>query len=321
MKLRKSSTFRLILACEDPDKQLDIRTTYPHEAERAHYVPLYPGNLEQRVRMQMDGKMNVPRPCEDYVDTLVAEYEEKLSRGEKLFQFVFENYVYYEDYEDAAEPSRPQYEWVDDVPDDHVTVSEASRDKDVDKSTVNSAIYSGRLNAVMHSGKRYIPTNDEYEGWSPSRKKSYLRDRRLIIAKEILLNEEPLRIKDLYRRIYEIEAERFGVAQLPEGGAEGIRSFFSDVLADGPTHLAPESVWEWQHVIDELVDAFGLSSEKRLARAFPEELFDQIIERASAMADEKKAGKTAEEFTSRRDERAANPSPALTDDSRRTTAK
>lgn len=284
MKIRRANEFLLILECEDPEKELKKRTTYPHEAEKASFVQLYKGNLEERVKKHVGGKFNVPNPKPEYVDKLLREYRSVLSEGGTLFQFVFKKYVFYDTFEDDKEPTRPDYERVDNVPDEWPTVKEAAKDKDIDKSTVNSQIYDGELRAVMSDGRRHIEPDKNYDDWSPRRKKSYLRDRRLVIAKEVLLKYEPIHLSDFFEYIVEAEKDRFGSEQIPDGPgtpAQRMEAFFEDVLQGGPTVTAPKTIWEWNHSIEEICDHYSLGKKKKAKRAFPEGLLDEMIHQAN----------------------------------------
>ena len=272
MKLRRAKKFYVIRPCENPVDFLESRTTFPHEADKAWYIPLHEGNLLSRVQKHIGGKFNVPNPEENYVPRLISEYEKRLLQGQRLFQFLFEGYIYYETFNDEKKPNRPKYEHVNEVPKSWLTVQEAAKDKDIDKSTVNSKIYAGNLHAVMMNGRRYIEPTNEYKKWSPDRKKSYLRDRRLIIAMEVLKNFEPIHLQDFYDHVVEIESRRFGDEQIPKS----IESFFNEVL-EGVGEV-PSSIWVWYNRIDSYVEFFDL--ETQVNRAYPDNMLDEVISSA-----------------------------------------
>ena len=143
-----------------------------------------------------------------------------------------------------------------------LTIDEVVLDKDVDKSTVTRAIYNGEIRCGLVPGlrRRYVCPDGDYEAWTPSRKKSYLRDRRILIARDVLQWEDVFSVDDLFRRIEALEAERFGRAHLPSGG-DSLGLFFQETLGE-----VPQVIWDWMLKIDGWIDAFGLDDEKKLKR-------------------------------------------------------
>lgn len=283
----------IIRKCHNPDEYLSIMTTYPHEAlGRAYYVELYddaeiekdgevvvdPGNIQERLALH-SGSYDIPSPEPEERFHIINEIKRWLRDGEKVYQFVLGDYSYYETFEDKERPSKPDYEEFEEAPDGWLTIAEACEDKDVDKSTVNRAVYNGELRCgfVPSERRRYICPDSDYETWDPGRKKSYLRDRRLIIAAEIInkLNNQELMIfndKDLYEEIERIEMNRFGDNHIPRPlGGEGMAVFLKDAIG----HL-PKNLWEWIMHIDDLCENYSLNTYKKLKRAWTDDQLEHI---------------------------------------------
>jgi hypothetical protein len=270
VKETSSRVLRIVEVCSDPARRLQQLTTYPHEARQSHWVRLFDdlnavdgllkGNLEERLALHE--RDDVPYPEEDYQRVLLAEYRRQIAQGHKIYQFVLEDYTYYDDFEDEMDPSRPDYEEFETAPFGWLTIEQVCQVKDIDKSTVTRAIYSRELTCGLATPerRRYVKPDALFYDWDPQRKRSYLRDRRLLILYEILLNESvSLSLNKLYDRIEAVEVERFGGLHFPD---EGLDVFFGDTISN-----CPASVISWRARIDAICRGFELNNPRKLHRA------------------------------------------------------
>jgi len=277
MKEIASNVMRIIEAHDDPTKRVESLTTWPHQARNTYYVRLYDdmeapdgtkiqGNLKMNVNMLSGDDCPCPEP--DGVPLLLDDYRRHLRRNDTkpLWMFVVEGYVYYDEFEDEMDPSKPEYNMLDEPIDGKkwMTIDEVCDLRDIDKSTVTRAIYARELicGQSTDDGRRYISRDENFDFWRPERKKSYLRDRRLLIAYEIVSKYYMYTVEEFYKTIEIIERKRFGGNHLPE---EGIESFMADVIENAPTTLI-----EWQSSVIDLCKQFGLSDEKKWHRGFGE---------------------------------------------------
>lgn len=273
MKQISSRVLRIIESTPRPERRLEQHTTYPHSASHAHFVRLYdtieapdgtliPGNLEVIVdQLERD---DIPSPDEEYRDVLLREYRDALSRGETLYMFVLHDYVYTDEFEDEMDPSKPEYVSLTKVPAGWLSIEDVCRIRDIDKSTVTRAIYGRELTCGLSSvdGRRYIKDDDLFKTWIPERKRSYLRDRRLLIIFETLLNKHVYTLDELYAEVERVEIERFGDNHLPD---EGLDAFMQTVVPS-----CPRSLLSWRARIEEICIEFGLNDTKKLHRGLGE---------------------------------------------------
>lgn len=276
MKIIEQDVHYVVVKTQDPEKELSLRQGYPHEcSEESTYVQLWDingeGNLKERLRLHVGHRYAVPCPSEEYLDTLVDEYRKEMEAGAVFYQLILKDYRYYQEYEDPNEPTAPDYDYVDEVKDAWMTVDEVAEEKDVDKSTVTRAIYKGIITAVFSEdeNRRYVLPDEDYEAWSPDRRRGYLRDRRLMMAKEVLEIQSPRSLDSFYAMLEATEANRFGGAQLPEDGS--VEKFLEGIL---PEEEMPATLSEWQDSIDSLMESYGLNAVKKFPRAFRPETIE-----------------------------------------------
>lgn len=268
MKEVSARVLRTIQVSNDPDRELERLTTFPHSATSGYYVRLYDvmkgpsgqiiaeGNLRDCVeQLERD---DIPSVTEEYKPILIDEYQRLLSRGETLYMFTLTDYVYLDEFEDEMDPTKPEYEMLDGKSlEGWLTIDQVCQARDIDKSTVTRAIYARELicGQTESDGRRFIKDDTLFKAWLPVRKRSYLRDRRLLIAFELLSTEYIRDIDDLYDRIIETEKKRFIGLHLPE---EGLDEFFDEVLDN-----CPQTLSAWKANIYYICIDFGLDKPKK----------------------------------------------------------